>query len=648
MNNIKTKTRTNNLRKSLICMCLAILLSLLANEIKAQARETRAENVRPTEPFDKTQIEPQLIINYDDQTKEVHFIRDNNDPYVVTKVYFLKHAEPYEIKRFMDKVAISNRINGDQTAVECIKYNDGACAMIVAAEEYKFKPNPNCMSIDQIVEMLDIPKIVNFSGTNDWFYFPKYWNARDLAKVIAKVGANVAGDPSELMYGDDTILVDPQLNCLAFDMPPYSQKNVLDMLKLYDTPNFEVSVNYRLIEIYAENDGKIGLDFQAWKNNDGADFFSAGGRYRSGWSSTWQGGADGTGSSKTEFINFNPKWNTRYLDFLVARGKAKIITRGQIAVKNRKTARIESKTRLFAEEEGEKIPDRNLIQGYMALTGQDFVTGGTAPAAGVSGDYMIQAMNDKGDSIDFDRAFNGNLTIVRVLSGNLYSYTMKITEGDASFQVQGKDLGKETNVYVFSLMQCQDTSPPGSAANRFEWINVSNWQNGINLKDYKDYKIETVANEKAYGFSMTLDPSICTDSSILDLRMVNDSLIGWNSDGSPRVSRDGEFKTKLQIGNEGREFVIGGLTRKSVVKSENGIPYLKDIPVLGLLFSTESVSTKNSQLVLVMQCIPLFPGSRIPKDVFEDISLTDKNLDEESKSLPFPAFDNYRSKKSEK
>jgi hypothetical protein len=39
------------------------------------------------------------------------------------------------------------------------------------------------------------------------------------------------------------------------------------------------------------------------------------------------------------------------------------------------------------------------------------------------------------------------------------------------------------------------------------------------------------------------------------------------------------------------------------VKSKTGIPFLKDIPVLGLLFSTETVSVKRSILAVAGECI---------------------------------------------
>ena len=105
------------------------------------------------------------------------------------------------------------------------------------------------------------------------------------------------------------------------------------MLQYYDQPILQAEIKFTVYEIYAENDGKIGADFQSWKNNDGADLLSAGGRYRSNWASTWAGGIEQNGSNKTQFFNFNPKWNSKYLDFLVSKGKAKVKNSGNVLVK---------------------------------------------------------------------------------------------------------------------------------------------------------------------------------------------------------------------------------------------------------------------------------------------------------------------------
>jgi type II secretory pathway component GspD/PulD (secretin) len=76
------------------------------------------------------------------------------------------------------------------------------------------------------------------------------------------------------------------------------------------------------------------------------------------------------------------------------------------------------------------------------------------------------------------------------------------------------------------------------------------------------------------------------------------SLLGWNSDGSPRVS-DSSIRTTFQAAYGNQEFVIGGLRRTETVRSVAGLPFLKDIPILGLLFTTENESIKQSDLVIV-------------------------------------------------
>ena len=44
---------------------------------------------------------------------------------------------------------------------------------------------------------------------------------------------------------------------------------------------------------------------------------------------------------------------------------------------------------------------------------------------------------------------------------------------------------------------------------------------------------------------------------------------------------------------------MGGIRRTNVIRSVSGLPLLKDLPVLGWLFSTETETTRHSELVLI-------------------------------------------------
>ena len=240
----------------------------------------RDSNNNDTAGYMDTQVQTQLRLDLGDKVDSVHFIRDNNDPLVVTKTYVLKHAEPYALRTYLREMVQTRRVSGSNTAVECLKFEDGVGLLFVSAEEYRFKDSENGMGIDAIVERLDRPGLLNSSGQPKYVYFPANVPAAVLENMVKKVGMNVSDDPAELIGGKDKVKLDPELNCLFFNTASYSRKNIEEMLRRYDVPIPEIRIRFSVYELYAENDEKLGFDFQAWKNNDGMDFFSTGGRYR--------------------------------------------------------------------------------------------------------------------------------------------------------------------------------------------------------------------------------------------------------------------------------------------------------------------------------------------------------------------------------
>ena len=58
-----------------------ILLTLSAAEIQGTPRDSNFNN---TSGYDSTRVHAQLLLNVKEKTRTVHFIRDNNDPRVVT------------------------------------------------------------------------------------------------------------------------------------------------------------------------------------------------------------------------------------------------------------------------------------------------------------------------------------------------------------------------------------------------------------------------------------------------------------------------------------------------------------------------------------------------------------------------------------
>ena len=474
----------------------------------------KADFNAPSAGYGSSSVQAQLRLEVKDGTKAIHFIRDNNDPYVITRTYELKHADPYGLRWYLNAIINAKRVDQNRPSVAALKFNNGRKLLIVSAEAYRFEDDGYGESIDKLVERLDQPGLTASSGRPKFIYFPKINSAATLKKMVSEVGASAID--VEFDNGVDKLIVDGGLNALFVAAPFWSWKHISNMLAQYDRPIPEIRFRYKVVEIFAENDDKLGLDFQSWKNNDGADFFSVGGRFRSNWASTFGAGVNNSGSSKTEFFNFNPKWNSKYIDFLTSRGKARVLTSGVLNAKNRTTTSINVGSGLFYDDVSQKIEPGNTGSLPEPFAGK--------PDVPEAGKLEIQ---------------KGQQQITKVAEG--------------------------------------------------------------------------------FRFSLDLvEPVVTASSTTLRFHAESVSLIGWDSSGEPRLNKS-EIETEVQIGNSGKNFVIGGLKKFDVVRGGAGLPLLKDLPLLGWLFSTESESTKKSQIVILASAEYSTPFDPLPTAIQSNV-----------------------------
>ncbi|MBQ9502199.1 MAG: hypothetical protein IJU70_08595 [Lentisphaeria bacterium] len=526
-----------NIMKTLLFSAAALPVSLLAEDIDVTPHpspgKVKADFNIPSAGYGSSTVQTQLRVNVKDSDRAIRFIRTNTDPFVVTKLYTLKHAEPYAVRGYLLNIVQGTKISGNPVQVDAVKFNDGRSVLLVSAEDYRFRNNGKGDSIDEIVAKFDQPGLAYSTGRPKFIYFPKVNAAANLKEMVRNVGA--VGSDMEFSGGTDVLLVDGGLNALFVAAPPWSLDNIKKQLDEYDRPMPEIRLSYQLLEISTENDDKLGVDFQSWKNNDGVDLFSVGGRYRNNWASTFASGIDGSHSSRTDFFNFNPKWNSKYFDFLTSTGRAKVVTQGVIAAKNRRQSKVYVGTGLFYEKQT-PIPDTKL--------------------------------NDK--------------------------------------IIAGRDkLPAEADLTL------------------------------------KHGNTQTTQAANGFKFELDVTPVVTGKASILPVKVTGTSLLGWNSNGSPRLNKSA-FETEIQVGNEGKDFVIGGIKRTNVIRSVAGIPLLKDIPVLGWVFSTETETTRHSELVLIARAEIAGPFDQAPESIRKDISGVVEKLDagkeEPIRNLGFEQF----------
>ena len=93
-------------------------------------------------------------------------------------------------------------------------------------------------------------------------------------------------------------------------------------------------------------------------------------------------------------------------------------------------------------------------------------------------------------------------------------------------------------------------------------------------------------------------------------------MLGYNSDGSIRSS---DFSTtqRVTITNNKKRFYLGGIEKTELVRTNGGVPLLKDLPLWGWVFSTERKSLKKTQLVVVADCEIILPQTEVTPPAME-------------------------------
>ena len=90
----------------LLSLC-SIAFTLAAADLPGVPRDSNFNN---SSGYNSTRVNAQLIVGVKDQTKVVHFIRDNNDPRVITKAYLIRHVDPYEIRDYLRQIVQAKRV----------------------------------------------------------------------------------------------------------------------------------------------------------------------------------------------------------------------------------------------------------------------------------------------------------------------------------------------------------------------------------------------------------------------------------------------------------------------------------------------------------------------------------------------------------
>ena len=104
------------------------------------------------------------------------------------------------------------------------------------------------------------------------------------------------------------------------------------------------------------------------------------------------------------------------------------------------------------------------------------------------------------------------------------------------------------------------------------------------------------------GIILDIKPVVYSDNRIdLEIRQeVSEALpIGSDSTVQSPAIFNRSVSTNLSL-HDGSSVIIGGLMSRRSTDGDGGVPYLKDIPLLGSLFKSKSVRHNKTELILMI------------------------------------------------
>ena len=114
----------------------------------------------------------------------------------------------------------------------------------------------------------------------------------------------------------------------------------------------------------------------------------------------------------------------------------------------------------------------------------------------------------------------------------------------------------------------------------------------------QDEAFNTVVQLKQIGIKLTVRPHINSDRQVeLDVHPEVSDLSSQSTVQGGIIINTSEANTRVLV-NDGQTAVMGGLIRENEATQQRGIPLLKDIPLLGWLFSSNSTVKQKRELLI--------------------------------------------------
>lgn len=211
---------------------------------------------------------PSKDIEVPGDTRTILFRQNDAQNYMVTKVFELKHLKANDLTPFI--LGAVKRYD-PQSGVDRLNYKSGNRQYLIVTTGQAMMP-----FVDEMVAKMDRPGIessggslLEGSGITRSIYRPRYRNSEKLVELIVNAGIN--------QNKDGAIFRDSNSGIIYWKDSAYKSNNdIRPWLERLDRPVPQVNLAFRIYEIRESTLRDLGIDYLAWKNGPGLDFFGIG------------------------------------------------------------------------------------------------------------------------------------------------------------------------------------------------------------------------------------------------------------------------------------------------------------------------------------------------------------------------------------
>ena len=351
-----------------------------------------------------------------------------------------------------------------------------------------------------------------------------------------------------------------------FDQPciePLFQKGVKEI----DIPPSQLLLDVAVYELDTQNDLAIGFDWESWKNGPGRNLFELvswnfGGDFRN---ELFPGNAPVGVSDWGCFRSYNVFLTTAYIDFLQNKGKARLVTKSTI------TAKSGTVGELAAVDQ---------VLGFSTTPGAERLLPPMSALVRLTDIWEFYYKNGEVPiSVDQLVSLPGTDAVTQI--HDFLNYKLTGVDSGASFSSIIASLNDRIKDGVLTRDELEEVPVPMA----------------LTLRVFRDRTLR-YTNQGQAGVLLTAYPVVGLESAEVAMALDVSDVTGLTPSGTPIIEHR-YISSEVQL-KDGQPFVLGGLKRSTTVQTGSGIPYLRDIPVLGYAFGREVTTKREKEMVVLV------------------------------------------------